>query len=94
VSVASDSTQGNDSSGFSVAISAGGRFVAFTSFASNLVPGDTNADSDVFVRDRVAGTTDRVSVASDGTQGTGRAEEAVATWPPWPSLLTAGSSRS
>ena len=35
-----------------------GRFVGFVSFADNLVPGDTNLSSDVFVRDRLAGTTD------------------------------------
>ena len=46
------------------AISADGLFVAFNSGASNLVPGDTNGDLDVFVRDRIAGTTERVSVDS------------------------------
>jgi Tol biopolymer transport system component len=50
------------------AISADGRFVAFDSAASNLVPGDTNQDPDVFVHDRQTGETTRVSVASDGTQ--------------------------
>ncbi len=51
------------------AISADGRFVAFSSFASNLVAGDTNGTWDVFVHDRQTGTTERVSVASDGTEG-------------------------
>jgi PKD repeat protein len=50
------------------AISADGRFVAFYSGAINLVPGDTNANPDVFVRDRVAGTTERVSVPTGGAQ--------------------------
>jgi len=50
-------------------ISADGRFVAFCSEASNLVPGDTNGASDVFVRDRLTGHTERVSVSSDGAQG-------------------------
>lgn len=50
-------------------ISADGRFVAFESWASNLVPGDTNGWGDIFVRDLEAGTTTRVSVASDGQQG-------------------------
>ena len=45
-----------------------GAFVAFESSASNLVAGDTNDSNDVFVRDRVAGTTERVSVSSDGAQ--------------------------
>jgi uncharacterized repeat protein (TIGR01451 family) len=49
-------------------ISADGRVVAFASFATNLVPGDTNASFDVFVRDRVAGTTERVSVDAAGAQ--------------------------
>src|SRR5262249_767812 len=52
-------------------ISSDGRFVAFESVASNLVAGDTNHRLDVFVRDRVAGTTDRVSVDSSGAQGNG-----------------------
>src|SRR6188508_1225456 len=50
------------------AISADGRFVAFQSDASNLVAGDTNGLSDVFVRDRQNGTTERVSVSSNGAQ--------------------------
>ena len=49
-----------------MAISADGRFVAFESDATNLVPGDTNG---VFVRDRLKGTTERVSVSSKGVQG-------------------------
>jgi hypothetical protein len=70
VSVASDGTQGNDNSdGFS--ISATGRYVAFHSFATNLVSGDTNSTSDVFVHDRETGQTTLVSVASNGTQGNG-----------------------
>ncbi|MBI4329219.1 MAG: hypothetical protein HY685_05090 [Chloroflexi bacterium] len=70
VSVASDGTQGSDES-FTPAIGAHGRYVAFDSMASNLVGGDTNGSPDVFVHDRQAGTTTRVSVASDGTQGNG-----------------------
>ena len=53
-------------------ISADGRFVAFDSLASNLVPGDTNGMRDVFVHDRQTGTTERVSVDSAGTQGNER----------------------
>jgi hypothetical protein len=73
ISVASDVTQGNADS-YTPAISADGRYVAFTSNASNLVEGDTNGKSDIFVHDRKTGETTRVSVASDGTQannGTG-----------------------
>ncbi len=50
-------------------ISATGQFVAFFSFAPNLVIGDSNGTPDVFVRDLVNGTTSRVSVATGGTQG-------------------------
>jgi Tol biopolymer transport system component len=67
VSVAGDGTQANNG-GAGPAISADGRHVAFISYASNLVPGDTNGRGDVFVRDRVTGTTERVSVANDGGQ--------------------------
>lgn len=59
------------------AISADGRFAVFTSDASNLVPGDTNGTTDVFVRDLRAGRTERVSVASDGTQGSSYSTEAA-----------------
>jgi Tol biopolymer transport system component len=45
-----------------------GRFVAFTSLAENLVPGDGNFDADVFVHDRVTHTTVRASVRTDGTE--------------------------
>jgi len=51
-------------------ISSDGRFVAFSSSASNLVTGDTNATVDVFVRDRQLGTTERVSLTADGAQAT------------------------
>lgn len=50
------------------AISDDGRYVAFTSDASNLVANDTNTNADVFVRDRLTGATTRVSVDSAGTQ--------------------------
>ncbi len=73
VSVATGGNEGNDSSGASgpVAVSTDGRFVAFASDASNLVSGDTNGRSDVFVRDRQTATTERVSVATGGTEGDG-----------------------
>ena len=51
-----------------------GRFVAFVSGAQGLVSGDTNGKLDVFLRDRVAGTTTRVSVGSGGSQGNGRSD--------------------
>ncbi len=52
-------------------LSADGRFVAFESEASNLVTGDTNDSTDVFVRDLLTMTTTRVSVANDGLERLG-----------------------
>ncbi len=68
VSVDSGSTEGNYHSS-NPNISSDGRFVAFVSAASNLVSGDTNGSLDVFVHDRQTGTTSRVSVDSNGTEG-------------------------
>jgi hypothetical protein len=67
------STTGEQGNGGSVAscISADGRFVAFDSWASNLVSGDTNGTTDVFIRDRETGITEIVSVSSNGEQGNG-----------------------
>lgn len=73
VSVATDGTHGNYWSDFP-SISSDGRYVAFHSYANNLVPGDTNQTGDIFVRDRQAGTTERVSVSTDGTQGNNDSE--------------------
>jgi Tol biopolymer transport system component len=86
VSVGSGGRQANGNSG-EAAISADGRFVAFSSDASNLVAGDTNrcvqkypggapsarryTCADVFVHDRATGTTERVSVSSRDTQANG-----------------------
>lgn len=67
VSLTNTGLDGNgDSEGPS--ISADGRYVSFTSFASNLITGDTNAVDDVFVRDRTNATTGRVSVTTAGRQ--------------------------
>jgi Tol biopolymer transport system component len=67
-SLSSAGAEGNGSS-HSASISADGRFVAFYSFASNLVAGDGNGFFDVFVRDRKSGKTRRVSVRSNGAEG-------------------------
>jgi hypothetical protein len=53
---------------FVVSISGDGRYVAFYSDATNLVNGDTNGETDIFVHDRQTGRTIRASVASDGAQ--------------------------
>jgi len=68
VSVASDGTQG-DRESYGSAISADGRYVAFVSWADNLVIGDTNGYDDIFVHDRKTQETTRVSITSDGMQG-------------------------
>jgi Tol biopolymer transport system component len=65
VSLGSGGVKG-DSNSVDPAISDDGRCVAFTSAADNLVPGDLDGDSDVFVRDVVNGTTICASVDSDG----------------------------
>jgi Tol biopolymer transport system component len=67
VSVATDGTEGNNNSNVPK-ISADGRYVAFASGASTLVPNDTNGAPDIFVHDRDTGVTTRVSVASNGAQ--------------------------
>ncbi len=68
VSVAAGEVQANNTSG-NPTISGDGRFIAFESWATNLVPSDTNSVTDVFVHDRVTGETTRVSVASNGAEG-------------------------
>jgi Tol biopolymer transport system component len=69
ISVSSTGAQANGESLQPTAISADGRYAAFTSRASTLVAGDTNGLVDVFVRDLGANTTVRVSVGAGGAQG-------------------------
>jgi cysteine-rich repeat protein len=69
VNVSSSGAQANDIS-YLDSMSLDGRFVSFTSNASNLVPGDTNGE-DVFLHDRQTGDTMRVSVSSAGIEGNG-----------------------
>jgi Tol biopolymer transport system component len=71
--LASRSTTGGPADGSSVlpAISADGRYVAFESDSTNLVPGDTNASPDMFVFDRLSGSIERVDVSSAGDQAVG-----------------------
>jgi len=69
VSVSSGGQEGNDLSWWP-SISANGRFIAFSSEATNLVPGDTNGYWDIFVHDRQTGQTSRVSVSSAGQEAT------------------------
>ncbi|MGC4813063.1 hypothetical protein ACLQ29_21270 [Micromonospora sp. DT228] len=58
----------NDGATYTAAISGNGRYVAFTSYASNLVPGDTNNERDVFVHDRQSGLTTMASAFAGGRQ--------------------------
>ena len=68
VSAASNNDQGNNLS-YEPSISADGRYVVFTSHASNLVPGDTNGTPDIFRKDTQTGVITLVSAASNGDQG-------------------------
>src|SRR5256714_4093258 len=70
VSLATDGGQANERS-YSPSISADGRIVAFSSFATNLVRDDTNGLLDVFLRRRDQQTTTRLSVGPDGAEGDG-----------------------
>ncbi len=67
VNVSGEGEPGNGSSANS-STSSDGRYVAFASEADNLVADDTNNQIDVFVRDRVAGVTERVSITNDGEE--------------------------
>ena len=70
ISVSTLGIEGNAQS-FSPSISADGRYVVFASIANNLVSGDTNNTTDIFLRDRVSGVTRRISVATGGGQSNG-----------------------
>jgi Tol biopolymer transport system component len=75
-SVGPNGVQANGRTGLS-AISANGRYVVMWSEASNLVIGDTNGVADVFVRDRVTKTTERVSVGTAGQLDTESGQAAI-----------------
>ena len=81
ISIDAGGTEGNANSG-EPHISADGRYVAFDSEASNLVAGDTNATQDIFVRDLVTDTTERVNLQRNGTQSAG--------WGFWPDISDHG----
>src|SRR3990172_7980435 len=74
VSVDSDGVQSNGGS-YEPSVSGDGRYVAFRSAASNLVPGDDNAVQDIFVHDRQTGATERASVSGAGGQATDNSYE-------------------
>lgn len=80
-SVSTEGVEGNRASD-EPSVSHDGRFVAFSSLASNLVSGDSNDVADVFVHDRLTRQTTRVSVGLGGVQGNGRSL--------WPSISADG----
>ena len=81
-SISSGGVQGNGNS-HSPSISASGRFIAFTSSASNLVPNDINLSDDIFVHDRETGLTSRVSINTFGIEGGNHSD--------WPSISADGN---
>ena len=98
VSVDSTGAEGNGYSS-SPSISADGQVVAFTSSATNLVAGDTNGTSDIFLHDRVTGTSERASVDSSGTEGDGdndlpsiSSDGQVVAFESWATNLVAGDT--
>jgi len=72
-----DSGEQANQDSFEPAVSADGRYVAFQSSSSNLVPDDYNGVQDIFLRDMAAGTTQRVSLSSPGEQGNGASFDAA-----------------
>ncbi len=78
VSIASDGTEGDASSG-GATITPDGRYILFLSTATNLVPNDTNGHRDLFVHDRETGETERVSISSSGAEANGEAITAAIT---------------
>jgi len=72
----SSSGAGANGNSDNASVSADGRYVVFTSQASNLVAGDTNAHRDVFRKDLATGVTLRVSTGADGQQGLGDSSNA------------------
>jgi Tol biopolymer transport system component len=71
ISISTRADQAGADSHPPLSISANGRFVAFSSSASNLVSADSNSARDVFVRDRLLRMTERVSISTTGRQGDG-----------------------
>jgi tricorn protease-like protein len=76
VSTRSNGGEANGSSSVD-GISGDGRYVVFSSNASNLVPGDSNGTTDVFVKDRKTGKTRRVSERTNGAQGNGTSDNSA-----------------
>jgi Tol biopolymer transport system component len=71
--IASVDSAGNpgDFASTTAAMSGDGRYVAFVSQSTNLVPGDTNGAKDIFLHDMTTGATERVSISTSGAQSNG-----------------------
>lgn len=74
VNVNSSGTVGNSFVGGQSSVSQDGRYIVFRSAATDLVSGDTNGYWDIFLRDRVGGTTTRISISSAGVQANGSSD--------------------
>jgi len=82
ISLGYDGSEGDeDSLLWGGSLSGDGRYVAFVSAASNMVPDDTNGHPDVFAHDRQTGDTTRVSVSSSGAEGNGNSSYFEASLP-------------
>lgn len=82
VSVASDGSEANDFSGYyGLSISGDGRYVAFVSGASNLVPGGSPNVWHVYVHDRVSGSVRRASIATNGAPAEAGTERTINATP-------------
>ncbi|MFC8455145.1 TolB family protein, partial [Kitasatospora sp. NPDC057223] len=79
VSLGTGGVQGNAFSSDG-AVSADGRYVAFTSDSDNLAPGDANGTSDVFVRDRLTGRTERLTTGDPAQQQPGGSDSPSISW--------------
>jgi Tol biopolymer transport system component len=79
ISANSSDTRGGNGDSILGQVSSYGRFVAFQSDASDIVAGDTNGVSDIFLRDTFTGTTRLISVAANGGFGNGASTEPIMT---------------
>ena len=79
VSANLNGTGGGNGDSWPSTLSTNGRYALFESSASDLVPGDTNGLTDIFVRDLVAGTTTLVSVSTNGGSANGVCRSSVMT---------------
>ena len=79
VSINAAGTAGGNGDSWPGAISSNGQFALFVSSAPDLVAGDTNGATDIFLRDMAHGATTLVSVSTNGSSGNGESREATMT---------------